>query len=245
MNTEHANIPIILFLVLSFGLIGLCHKLRTKLYLRKIEGVEHMDYAIARAAEQGKSIIFTTGITGMGSVLYACLILLKNVVKKAAQLRTSVIVPQCTPEAVALIESTMIDAYANVGLPEDFSSSQIRFLSEEQFAFASGYSGIVHRENIGTAFLFGQFAGESLILSEAGKQVSAYQIAGSVSPEQVPFFICTCDYTLIGEELFAASAYVSNSQRAIESLRVQDILRIVFMSIIIIGSICTTFSKMN
>ena len=38
-----------------------------------------------------------------------------------------------------------------------------------------------------------------------GNAAGAIQIAGTDAVTQLPFFITTCDYTLIGEELYAAS----------------------------------------
>jgi hypothetical protein len=140
------------------------------------------------------------------------------------------------------VEDVTRDAYRSAGKLSLFDPSSVIFLSEEQFAFASGYMGLIHRERAGAAFLFGSFAAESLILAEAGQQVGAMQVAASVSPEQVAFFICTCDYTLIGEELFAASAYLSREPVLLGSLRGQDIAKLGFFVIILVGVAIATWN---
>jgi hypothetical protein len=56
-----------------------------------------------------------------------------------------------------------------------------------------------------------------------------------VSPEQVAFFICTCDYTLIGEELFGASAYMSREPVQVATLAAQDRLKLLFVGLIVVG----------
>jgi hypothetical protein len=86
------------------------------------------------------------------------------------------------------------------------------------------------------SFLPGWFAAESLILSEAGSVTGAIQIAGSDAVSQLPFFITSCDYTLMGEELYAASAYMSNDPLQISALRTQDLLKAIYMTMIIIGT---------
>ena len=134
----------------------------------------------------------------------------------------------------------MQTAYIEERKFSEFDSSTIRFLSTEQFAFASGYQGLIHRENVGGAFLFGSFAAESLILAEAGQQIGAQQVAATTSPEQVPFFIVTCDYTLIGEELYAAGAYLSQDPAQVGSLRGQDIVKLFLMVLVLIGVIEVT-----
>ena len=88
--------------------------------------------------------------------------------------------------------------------------------------------------------MFGVFAAEALVLAEAGQQVGARQVAASVSPEQVAFFICTCDYTLIGEELFGASAYMSREPVQVATLAAQDRLKLFFIALIIIGVLLAT-----
>jgi hypothetical protein len=93
----------------------------------------------------------------------------------------------------------------------------------------------MHRENVGGAFLFGRFAAESLILAESGQQIGAVQVAATISSAQIPFFITTCDYTLIGEELYAAGAYLSRDPVQTGSLRGQDIAKLVIIILVLLG----------
>jgi hypothetical protein len=71
-------------------------------------------------------------------------------------------------------------------------------------------------------FYAGTFFAESLILAETGNSIGAIQIAGTAEAAQLPFFVAACDYTLIGEELFAASAYLSGEPHQLGSLKGQD-----------------------
>jgi hypothetical protein len=93
------------------------------------------------------------------------------------------------------------------------------------------------REKPAACFYQGKFYAESLILAETGNSIGAIQIAGTASPSQLPFFITACDYTLIGEEFFAASAYLSGDRRLIGSIRGQDMGKIIFMAAILLGLI--------
>ena len=77
-------------------------------------------------------------------------------------------------------------------------------------------------------------------MAETGNYIGAIQIAGTAMPSQLPFFVAACDYTLIGEELFAASAYLSKDQRMIASLRGQDIGKALAMISMIVGAGLTT-----
>lgn len=244
-GVEHATPGIaILLLVIAFLFWRTFKKVSAggEIFVRRIPGVDAIDEAIGRSAELGRPTIFSTGITAVGPTLYACLGVLSYVAQRIARFKSKIIVPQNAPDAMAVVESTMRESYRVAGRSANYDPTSVVFLSEEQFAYASGYMGIVHREKAASTFLFGAFAAESLIMSEAGQQVGAMQVAASVSPEQTAFFICTCDYTLIGEELFASAAYLTRDYIQLASLRVQDITKLLFFFIVICGVLIATWN---
>lgn len=243
---EHATPGIILLLSIIFSIIIYYMKFARNggdIHVRRISGINAIDEALGRSAELGRPVSFSTGLTTLSPLLYACLGALHYVAKKASYYKSKLLIPQVSPETMAVVESAVRDAYRETGRLSNFDPQNILFLSEDQFAFASGYMGMVHREKVASTFLFGRFAGEALVLAEAGQQVGAMQIAACVSPEQVPFFVCTCDYTLIGEELFATSAYLSREPVQIGSLAGQDRVKLIFLVIIVIGVIIATFNS--
>jgi hypothetical protein len=99
------------------------------------------------------------------------------------------------------------------------------------------------REKPAAIFLLGTFYAESLILAETGRSVGAIQISGTAMPSQIPFFVAACDYTLIGEELFAASAYLSREPKLLGSLKGQDAAKLFFILIIVVGVIAATIGQ--
>ena len=246
MGIEHAT-PVILILMLA--LVGpvlyyiKIAKAGANLYVRRIPGIDAIDEASARAAEVGRPVAFSLGLSGIGPVLYACLGVLYYVAQKAAVFKSKLLVPQSAPEVMAIAEDTVHDAYRDASKLSQFDPSSVMYLSDEQFAYAAGYVGMVQRENVASAFLFGSFAAESLILAEAGQQIGAMQVSATVSPEQVAFFICTCDYTLIGEELFAASAYLTREPVQLGSLIAQDRAKLLFVLMIVAGVLIATLNS--
>jgi hypothetical protein len=241
---EHATPGILILLILFIGpvLYNILGARRKKeIYIRRIPGIDAIDQGIGQSVELGRPLSFTTGLTGISPLLYACLGVLRHVAKKAAIYKCRLYVPSNDPEALALVDATLQSAYRAVNKSSQYDPSTVRYLSDSQFAFAAGYQGLIHRENVGGAFLFGRFAAESLILAEAGQQIGAVQIAATTSPEQVPFFITTCDFTLIGEELFAAGAYLSRDPVQMGSLRGQDLAKLVIAALIILGIAYATY----
>ena len=62
---------------------------------------------------------------------------------------------------------------------------------------------------------------------------------------QLPFFITTCDYTLIGEELYAASAYLGREPKQLGSIKGQDPCKAVIMGFITLGVILSIISAIT
>jgi hypothetical protein len=155
------------------------------------------------------------------------------------------IVPQCSPETYAVAEEVVRRAYQTEGKSDRYNSDDVMFLSTAQFAYASGYIGILHREKAAANLMFGAFAAESLILSEAGRSIGAAQIAGTTDYHQVPFFISACDYTLIGEELYAASAYLEREPLKMGSLAGLDWAKTVIMAVVLAGVVWSTVASVR
>jgi hypothetical protein len=245
---EHATPGIMVLMVLLIGPVLYYIRVARQghdLYIRRIAGVDAIDEATGRSAELGRPISFSTGLTSISPALYACLGVLFYVTKKAARYNSRLVIPQNDPQVVAVVEDTLRDAYRAEGRSELYDPRSVVFLSEDQFAFAAGYMGMVQREQVATAFLFGVFAAESLMLAEAGQQIGAMQVAASLTPEQVPYFICTCDYTLIGEELYGAAAYLTREPIQLGSLYGQDRAKLVFFALIVIGVLIATYNSVG
>lgn len=245
---EHATPAALIFLIIFIAPVMVSISRAKKgheVYIRRIPGIDAIDEAVGRAVELGRPVSFTTGLAGVGPLLYSGLAILRHITRKIARIGSKLFVPCIDPEALVLTDATVQNAYRAERRLSKYDPSSLRFLSDEQFAFSSGYMGLIHRENVGAAFLIGQFAAESLILAEAGQQVGAMQVAGTTSNEQIPFFITACDYTLLGEEVYAAGAYLSKDPVQTGSLRGQDIAKAALFALVIIGVIETTAANLG
>ena len=124
----------------------------------------------------------------------------------------------------------------------------VHYVTDDQFAYAAGVNGIMLREKPAAVFFQGKFYAESLILAETGNSIGAIQIAGTGSSSQIPFFVTACDYTLIGEEFYAASAYLSGSPEMLGSIKGQDYVKvgcIILIVIVFISSILNGYGYIN
>ena len=148
------------------------------MYIRRIPGIDAIEDAVGRTVEMGRPMLFTFGLAGVGPLFFACLGVLSHMARMAARYSTRLFVPQRDVEVMAITQNAVRECYQAEGRQEAYHEDDVRFLSGEQFAFASGYMGIAHREKVAACFLFGSFAAESLILAEAGQQVGRHPGGG-------------------------------------------------------------------
>jgi len=200
------------------------------IYLRKIPGLQALEEAVGRATEMGKSVLFVPGIMDLDQVeTVTGLNLLGHVAEYTAKYETSLNVPVSRSIVMEAGREICKESYLKSGRPDLYYDDMVHYISDEQFAYAAGVNGIMERERPAACFYLGKFYAESLILAETGNSIGAIQIAGTGSPSQIPFFVTACDYTLIGEEFFTASAYLSNKPELVGSIKGQDIVKLLVM----------------
>jgi len=201
-----------------------------EIYLRTIPGLKAMEEAVGRATEMGKSVLFVPGISDLDQVeTITGLNILGHVAEHTAKYETSLNVPVSKSIVMEAGREVCKEAYLRAGRPDLYYDDMVHYVTEEQFAYTAGITGIMERDKPAACFYLGKFYAESLILAEAGNSIGALQIAGTGSYSQIPFFVTACDYTLIGEEFFVASAYLSKKPELVGSIKGQDIIKLLVM----------------
>jgi len=163
--------------------------------------------------------------------------LLGEIAKKTAEYNTPIMVPVRDPVVFTVAREVVKGAYIAAGRPDAHDPNSVYFVVEQALAYAAAVSGTMVRDKPATNFFMGPFYAESLILAETGAATGAIQIAGTDMVTQLPFFVVACDYTLIGEELYAASAYLSREPLMLGALKGQDMGKLVFMAILVLGTV--------
>ena len=243
-NPQRVNM--LITVILSCGLIlwFIFHAKRGKeLFIRRIAGLSAVDEALGRATEMGRPVLFlpSGGLAAVSDIqTLAGLIILGRVAKKTAEFDTPLLVPVSDPLVMTLAREIVKTSYTDAGRPDAFRPENIRYLTNEQFAYTAGVDGIMLRERPAANFMIGTFYAESLILAETGYSTGAIQIAGTAQISQLPFFVAACDYTLIGEEIYAASAYLSKEPVLLGSLKGQDWGKAIAILAVVLGVILET-----
>ncbi|TWT46968.1 hypothetical protein KOR42_43120 [Thalassoglobus neptunius] len=213
----------------------------TKLKIRPIAGLEAIEEAVGRATEMGRSCLFVPGIQDMNDIqTIAGLTILSRVAEQAAEYDCTLETPTSKSLVMTAARETVATAFLKAGRPEAYNNDLIYYVTDEQFAYVSFLTGKMVREKPAACFYLGAFFAESLILAETGNAIGAIQVAGTAQPAQLPFFVAACDYTLIGEEFFAASAYLSKDPDQLGSLKGQDFGKVLVGGLILIGVFLVT-----
>jgi hypothetical protein len=243
-----------LLLMLTFAAVVLFSIRKARgnpnIFLRRIPGLDAVEEAVGRATEMGKPVLYLTGSGELGSsgdpsslATIAATVILGDVAKRTAAYGAELKVPHRSSIVMAVSQEIVKEAYFAAGRPDAYKEDSNFFITGDQFAYTAAVDGIILRERPAANFFLGYYYAEALLLAETGASTGAIQIAGTDAEHQLPFFITTCDYTLIGEELYAASAYLSREPVLVGTLHGQDIGKGFLLAVMVFGTILVTVGE--
>jgi hypothetical protein len=146
------------------------------------------------------------------------------------------------PENIPLTENIIRDSYMAENRMDEYSPDIVRHLSPNQQAYISGVQGIFFREKVAANIFIGCLWAEALPIVETGYRVGAMQVSGTASAvASIPALVAVCDYTLIGDEIYAAAAYASEDPKGLSSVLMSDISKAVMVVLLVIGTFFTLF----
>ena len=236
---QKTRVSVLVLMVVFFGMVLVFTKLAERgadLFVRRIPGLNAIEEAVGRATEMGRPVLYVPGIGEIDNIMtIASLTILSHVAKITARYETPLIVPTARAVVMSAAEEVVKEAYAAVGKPDGYNPDNIRYLSDAQFAFAGAVNGIMLREKPAANLYMGAFWAESLLLAETGFEAGAIQVAGTAMVSQLPFFVTACDFTLMGEELYAASAYLSREPKLLGGLKGSDWMKVLSITLMTAG----------
>lgn len=237
-NTKHWFYGAVV-LLMAIGLLVYFRRIKADpdaVFIRRIAGVDAIEDAVGRSTEMGRPVLYVTGTDDVQNIqTIASLLVLGRVAEMTAEYDTEIKVANLYPLTMVVAEEIVRQGFADAGRIDAHKPENVMFISSEQFAYAAGVNGIILRDRPATNIYLGRYFAESLILAETGYVTGAVQIAGTAEIPQLPFFIAACDYTLIGEELYAVSAYLTREPGLLAMLKATDAVKLLIMVTIIVG----------
>jgi hypothetical protein len=207
--------------------------------IKRLKGLDFIDDALGRVTEMGKPAHFAMGSgSSLGAQHFAAFEYLRYIAHKTAMYDAQLIVTNAIPEVQPVTEEIVRTAYVAAGKVESYKPDNIRYVSV--YALRPAVLGTFEREKVAASFVLGDIYHESVIFVEAASSVGAISIGGTTQTAQIPFFVAGADYTLIGEEFYAGSTFLSGNVAHFGCLTAQEIGKYVAIFIILLGSIMVT-----
>ena len=212
--------------------------------LRPIRGFDTLQRMTSQSMETGRPIHMSVGIQGVANQntaqTLAGLTTLEYLARESAVYGAPPIVSVADPTALIAGQDVLRRAFKDRGQTDRFDPCAVRMIAPDPVAYATGVMGILSREDVLANVMNGTFGDEYLLIGETGVRKGIHQIVGTGNPQALPFVMATADEVLVGEEMFAAGAYLAKLPGHIASLLVQDWMRLVIVLIIITGIVWKT-----
>jgi len=235
---------VVVFSVCVFYITGRIREGKIQPKIRPIAGIEAIPEAVQRAAELGRPVHFNPGSGEVSSEYapqtFAGIQVLEYVAQLCAQYEVKLIATSRGGVTFPIMQDVIRQGFTAGGRPDMFQEDTVRFVSDSQFAAAAGIMGIMQRERIAANIMIGPFYAEALLLAEAATIAGALQIGSTARMYQLPFFVVVCDYTLIGDEMFAAGAFLSSDPVYTGCLVTQDYGKIISIAVMVLGALLAT-----
>lgn len=240
------TVAVILLLLAPLLLLWFVRRLRsgTTYTFRKVAAFDALRGLLGTVAERGKRVHVSLGNTGIGgehtAIVSAGMVVLRYLAERGASLGASPIVTVADPSGLLAAQDALYQAYAQTGQASSARLTDVRFVAPDAAAYAVGAQDIVDSPDVAANVMVGHFGDEYLLIGEAGAQREITQVVGSNALAAHPFMVATSEHVLLGEESFAAGAYLGDRPEHAASLLVQDVLRVIIVVAIIGGVLLTT-----
>ncbi len=212
------------------------------LTLRPIAAYEALKQLLAQAAEAGQPVHISVGTAGISQAstadTVAGLYTLEFLADRAAVNAIPPVVTVSDPTALPVAQDLLRRAYQRQGYPEEYDPRQVRLIAPSvngsAVAYAAGVMDILSHERVTANVMVGAFGDEFLLMSETGAQKNLLQVGGTSDPQVLPFVYTSVSHPLLGEEIYAAAAYLSARRTHIGSLLAQDTVRAVLVGLAVL-----------
>jgi hypothetical protein len=211
--------------------------------IRSLPALDAVEEAVGRAAEMGRPVFSNSGYAAGGlttieaPIIGAAMSLLYNTARLTAKYGVKLVHFLGPINIVPVAEDVIKSAYITEGVAEDYDPTMVRWLSDFQFVYVSGFMGACQREHPATHIMMGGFWYESILIGEAGRAAGAFTVGGTPRQGQIYFLVAVCDYVLIGDEYYAAAAKVSQDPLEIGTIWGADDIKTILIGLLIFGSV--------
>jgi hypothetical protein len=212
--------------------------------LRSILPFNILQGVTARAIETGRAVHVSLGLGGITSDVaadsLAGLSVLEYLAGQSAAAGETPIVTMADPTLLPLAQDVIRRPYGTDRDEAAQAARRVRWVAPEPAAYAAGVMGTLGGEAVDANVMIGGFGDEYLLMGEAANRRQIVHIGGASDPNVVPFVFATADQALMGEDMYAAGAYLGHKPWHIGSLLAQDFMRWCVVTVIVILVVANT-----
>lgn len=213
-----------------------------KVFLRKMPAIDMIQEGVGRAAEMQKPVHLATGEytfltrTQVPQTMGA-LTIMGWVAERCIDAGAELMVSECKSESLRLHESILEDTYRKAG--QQYNPLMLHYYSDWYLAYYSGAMHLTIESQAATTMLIGPASSDTLFIGEAGKTVGSLVIMGNATANA--FMAMVSDYFFMSDEFYAVVAEIGQEPLQIASLGGQDVMKILAIAIILIGTALLVF----
>jgi hypothetical protein len=215
--------------------------------LRRIRGFEILKGLMGRAVESGRMLHLSVGVGSMANETtadsLAGLSVLNYLAEQAAQTGVSPTISMADPTVMLYAQNAIRAAYTDNPTEAEEAYRNIRWIAPQPAAYAAGVMNILDLDDAEANVMVGNFGDEYLLMGETAARHEVAHIGGTSDPNTLPFIYASAQETLLGEEIYAAGAYLKRIPAHIGSLVSQDAMRWL-VALVICGGILVTTLKL-
>ncbi len=208
--------------------------------LRPIPALRRFHRAVGLSVEEGTRLFLSLGrsslLTPRGGAPLAGLAVLRHLAERTSLGDRPPLAVAGEPALALLAQEALKAGYQAAGALELYQPTSGRLTGMTPFSAAAGTLPVLRDEMVSAGLLLGDFGAEAALLAEAAERENALLIGASPDPAAQAALYAATQEALIGEELFAASAYLDRAPLPVASLITQDILRWLIILLILAGS---------
>jgi hypothetical protein len=234
---------IMALMILALTLLGRRAGARPRI-LRRIDAFQSLPTTVGQAVETGRRLHISLGTGQVGladtAVTVAGLTVLDQISAAAAVSDRPPVVTTSDGAAMLLAQDTLRSVYARQNALARYDPESAQVVGLTPVAFGAAQTTLPGDEAVAGAVLIGAAGSEAVLLAEGGQRAGVTTLAGADSVATQAMLYTTADHPLIGEEVFANSAYIGGQPSFIASLTAQDLARVFIAGLIVIGVVVAT-----
>ena len=218
---------------------------------RPLPGIASLETRLGEMVESGRPVHVATGASQRGTIgataeTLASLLITQRMAEVATRQGGGIVVTNGDVVTNAAARGIVRQAYRQTSFAADYRGHEAQLVAHQTpVAYAAGVARRYAVEPMDASLVVGDYGAEALLITEEGAARGVPQLAGATTLNALPALTLSAAATLVGEELFAAEAYLGSAAAPKARLLTQDALRwlviLLLLGGIAYGSLNTLF----